>query len=115
MPVLKIFYRDTLDTEVCKHGVHIQEALESMMRNTLRADPARCQVIMLSAGHVTPKPVFVEMQFRANNHRTPEIVSDAMQRVAEILQRALGVGIRIRAFDIDQASLHALDVEGPAQ
>lgn len=115
MPVLKIFYRDTLDTEVRKHGVHIQEALEAMMRNTLRADPAKCQVIMLSAGHVTPKPVFVEMQFRANNHRTPEVVSDAMQEVAGILRRTLGVGLCIRAFDIAQAGLHALDVEGPAQ
>lgn len=110
MPVLKIYYDETLDGAVRRHRDEIQTGLERMMREVLRADPAKCQVIMTAAAHVTPLPIYVDMQFRANDHRTRDVVAAAMQDVACILGDALGAGIRIRAFDIDQAGLHALDV-----
>ncbi|MES0811859.1 hypothetical protein ABLO27_20385 [Roseibium sp. SCPC15] len=112
MPILKIFYDDKLDPLVRANRTRIQEGLERMMREVLLADPDHCQVIMCASIHCTPKPVYVDMQFRAKEHRTREVVAQAMEAIAEVMLKALAAGVRIRAFDIDQAMLHALDVEG---
>ncbi|MEM9629704.1 MAG: hypothetical protein AAGA50_00165 [Pseudomonadota bacterium] len=112
MPILKIFYDETLDVLVRANRLHIQEGLERMMREVLLADPDHCQVIMSASVHCTPKPVYVEMQFRAKDHRTQEVLARAMDTIAELMLKALAAGVRIRAFDIDEAMLHALDVEG---
>jgi 3-oxoacyl-[acyl-carrier-protein] synthase III len=112
MPILKIFYDDKLDPLVRANRTQIQEGLERMMREVLLADPDHCQVIMCASIHCTPKPVYVDMQFRAKEHRTREVVAQAMEAIAEVMLKALAAGVRIRAFDIDQVMLHALDVEG---
>jgi hypothetical protein len=113
MPVLKIFYTETLDDAARDNSAVIQRTLEGMMLNTLHADPANCQIILVSAVQIAPMPVYVDIQFRANEHRTRDVVSNAMEEVAEVLLRTFGTSIRIRAFDIDQAALHAFDVERP--
>jgi hypothetical protein len=111
MPVLKIFYDETLDATVRSRRHDIEAGLAVMMRNVLNADPAKCQVVLCSSVHVSPLPVYVDMQYRANDHRTADVVAAAMRDTATVLTDALNAGIRIRAFDIDQATLHALDVE----
>lgn len=115
MPVLKIFYEESLDVRVQAGRADIQAGLERMMRETLKADPDKCQIVMCTAKHMSPKPVYVDMQFRANEYRTPAVVGEAMQQVAEVLSKAIGAGIRIRAFDIDQSTLHAFEAEGQEQ
>lgn len=111
MPVIRIFYDETLDPVMRAGRTGIQDKLEAMMREVLAADPAKCQVVMSAVMHATPKPVYVDLQFRANDHRTRDVVSEAMERTAEAILSVTGTGIRIRAFDIDQATLHALDQE----
>lgn len=111
MPVVKIFFDESLDDAVRNHRTAIQAGLERMMRDVLAADPAKCQVVMVASGHCTPKPVYVDMQYRAEDHRDRAVVAQAMQNVAAVLQGALGCGLRIRAFDIDQTALHALDLD----
>ena len=113
MPVLKIFFDEDLTDDMRTTRKKIQSGLESMMRDILKADPDKCEVLMISVLHASPKPVYVDMQFRANTHRSPAVVAEAMQEVVRILAPALGVALRIRAFDIDQAGLHALDTDGP--
>lgn len=111
MPVLKIFYDESLDSRVRAKRHDIQGDLNRMMRDVLAADPAKCQVIMIPTMHCTPKPVYVDLQFRANPHRTQDVVERAMQDISGVLLHYLKVGLRIRGFDIDQATLHALDVD----
>jgi hypothetical protein len=111
MPVIRIFYDETLDPVMRSRRGEIQDKLEAMMREVLAADPAKCQLVMSAVMHATPKPVYVDLQFRANDHRTHEVVSEAMTRTAAAIVTATGTGIRIRAFDIDQTTLHALDRE----
>ncbi len=113
MPVLTIYYDESLDEAVGAHRAAIQDGLEAMMRDVLVADPANCQVVMVAARHSSPKPVHVALQFRAKAHRTRAVVAEAMDHVASVLHVSLQCGLHIRAFDIDQASLHALDTDGP--
>jgi hypothetical protein len=113
MPVIKIFYDETLDPKVRNARGDIQAGLEAMMRENLAADPTKCQVVLCASMHVTPLPVYVDMQYRANDYRTAEVVAGAMRKTADVLTAALGAGVRIRAFDIDQATLHALDINDP--
>ncbi|MEC3861809.1 hypothetical protein VK792_10980 [Mesobacterium sp. TK19101] len=110
MPVIRIFYDETLDPIMRAGRTEIQDKLEAMMREVLAADPAKCQVVMSAVMHATPKPVYVDLQFRANDHRTRAVVSEAMDRTAAAILAVTGTGIRISAFDIDQATLHALDL-----
>ncbi len=110
MPVIKIFYDETLDAAMRANRADIQIKLETMMRQVLAADPAKCQVLMCPAMQATPLPVYVDLQFRANDHRTRHVVAKAMEHTAAAITMATGTGVRIRAFDIDQAILHALDV-----
>ena len=110
VPVIKIFYDQALDAAMRENSAGIQAELEAMMREVLAADPARCQVVMCPALHATPLPVYVDLQFRANDHRTRPVVAEAMERTAAALTAATGTGVRIRAFNIDQAILHALDI-----
>ena len=110
MPVIKIFYDEVLDAAMRANRDDIQTKLEAMMREVLAANPAKCQVLMCPVMQATPLPVYVDLQFRANDHRTRPVVSEAMNRTAAAIIAATGTGIRIRAFDIDQATLHALDV-----
>jgi len=114
MPVVKLFYDEALDAAVRAGGDAIEAGLAEVLRTRLFADPAKCQIIMVPAARVTPMPVYVDIQFRANERRTQEVVAGAMQEVARILGDVLGAGLRIRAFDIDQSGLHALDVDGRA-
>lgn len=110
MPVIKIFYDVALEAPMRANSADIQTKLETMMREVLAADPAKCQVLICPAMQATPLPVYVDLQFRANDHRTRAVVSDAMDRTAAAITAATGSGVRIRAFDIEQATLHALDV-----
>lgn len=110
MPVIKIFYDETLDTAMRRARAQVQADLEAMMRDVLAADPAKCQVVMCAVMNATPLPVYVDLQFRANGHRSRPVVAEAMARTAAAITAATGTGIRIRAFDIDQPILHALDV-----
>lgn len=112
MPVLKVFFDERLDDAVRRAAGEMQAGLAMMMRDCLKADPAKCQVIFCASIVISPAPIYADMQFRANDHRTPEVVAEAMRLTAEILVGALGAAVRIRAFDIDQATLHALDVDG---
>lgn len=110
MPVIRIFYDETLDVAIRANRMQIQAELEAMMREVLAADPTKCQVVMCAVMHATPLPVYVDLQFRANDDRTRAVVAKAMERTATAITAAIGAGVRIRAFDIDQATLHALDV-----
>ena len=114
MPVLKIQYDEKLHATVQAHRSQIQIDLEAVLTDTLAADPAKCQIIMQSSLLCSPMPVYVDLQFRANDYRTREVVAGATQSIKQVLQQYLNAGIRIRAFDIDPAVLHALDVEKPA-
>lgn len=113
MPVLTFYYDDSLDDAVRAHRAAIQDGLEAVMRDVLIADPAKCQVVMVEARHASPKLVHVALQFRAKPHRTRALVAEAMDQTASVLHGALGCGLHIRAFDVDQAFLHALDTDGP--
>ncbi|MEM7123075.1 MAG: hypothetical protein AAF563_17480 [Pseudomonadota bacterium] len=113
MPVLTIYYDESLDDAVRAHCAAIQEGLEAVMRDVLVADPAKCQVVLVVARHASPKRVHVALQYRAKPHRTRAVVAEAMNQVASVLHGALGCGLHIRAFDIDQSFLHALDTDGP--
>ena len=115
MPVLKVFYDEALDETVRTHRAEMTSRFETMMRERLKADPRNCQVVMAPASHMSPTPVYVDMQFRANDYRSREVVEQAMRDISDAVQGALGTSVRIRSFDIDQATLHALDVEEPAQ
>ena len=110
MPVIKIFYDEVLDAAMRANRDDIQTKLEAMMREVLAANPAKCQVLMCPVMQATPLPVYVDLQFRANDHRTRPVVAEAMEHAAAAITAATGMGVRIRAFDIDQAILHALDV-----
>lgn len=112
MPVLTIYYDDSLDEAVRTHRVAIQDGLEKMMRDVLVADPANCQVVMVESRHCSPTPVYVDIRFRAKPHRTRAVVAQAMNDVATVVGDALGCEMHIRAFDIDQAALHALNTDG---
>ena len=111
MPVLKIYYDESLDEAVRANRAAIHDGLERMMREVLAADPANCQVVMVGSRHCSPKPVYVDMHFRAKSHRTGAVVEKAMDEVARVLRESLQCGLRIRAFDIDQAALHAFDID----
>ena len=115
MSVLKIFYDDALESAIRDNRLQIVAGLEKMMRERLRADPAKCQIIMSAAMHISPLPVYVDMQFRANEFRCCDVVAEAMKDIATILQGCLATSIRIRSFDIDESTLHALDVDGQSQ
>jgi len=111
MPVIKIFYAETLDGAVRNHNHAIQDGMECMMREVLHADPAKCQVVFVPSTFVTPLPIYVDMQFRATEHRQGAVIERAMDKIAAILGEMLSTGIRIRAFAIDQSTLYARDVE----
>lgn len=110
MPVIRIFYDEALDSAMRAGRAGIQIKLEAMMRHVLAADPTKCQVVMCAAMHATPMPIYVDFQFRANDFRTREVVDEAMKQTAAAIVAATGAGIRIRAYDIDQSALHALDI-----
>ena len=112
MPVLKIYYDASVEEAVRTHCAAIQDGMEGMMREVLAAHPAHCQVMLVASHHCAPKPVFVDLQFRAKAHRTRAVVAQAMEEAARVLHTTLGCGLRIRAFAIDQATLHALDTDG---
>lgn len=114
MPVLKIYYEDSLDDAVRTHRAAIQDGLETMMRDVLAANPANCQVVMVASRHCSPKPVYVDFQFRATAHRTQAVVAQAMADIASVIGGLLNCGMRIRAFDIDQTCLHAHETDGTA-
>ena len=44
---------------------------------------------------------------------TLKVLTSAMAAIAATVSQSCGTGVRIRAFDIDQAGLHALDMEAP--
>ena len=111
MPVIKIFYTETLDADVRKHNQTIQSGLEHMMREVLHADPAKCQVVFACSAFVTPLPIYVDMQFRATEYRQGAVIEIAMDKIVQVLGETLSTGIRIRAFAIDQSTLYARDVE----
>ncbi|MGO2236810.1 hypothetical protein B6N13_05500 [Marinomonas sp. UCMA 3892] len=111
MPVIKIFYSETLDAAVREQNETIQAGLEHMMREVLQADPAKCQVVFSCSTFVTPLPVYVDMQFRANEYRQGAVIETAMDKIVDVVGKALSTGIRIRAFAIDQSTLYARDVD----
>lgn len=110
MPVIRIFYDEALDGAMRANRFEVQAKLEAMMRQILAADPAKCQVVMCAAMHATPMPIYVDFQFRASEFRTSKVVAIAMKETAAAIFSATGAGIRIRAYDIDQSTLHALDI-----
>ena len=110
MPVIRIFYDEALDAPMRAGRVEIQTSLEAMMRDVLAADPAKCQVVMCASMHATPMPVYVDFQFRANDFRTRSVVAKAMEQTALAIQSVIKAGVRIRAYEIDQTTLHALDI-----
>lgn len=110
MPVIRIFYDEALDDSMRAGRAELQSKLEAMMREVLAADPAKCQIVMCASMHATPVPVYVDFQFRANDFRTRAVVAEALKRTAEAITDVIGSGIRIRAYDIDQSTLHALDI-----
>lgn len=110
MPVLKLFYDESLDSTVRKNSESIVAGLEALIRDLMHAEAAKCQIILTSAFHMSPLPIYVDLQFRATEERTTTTVSVAMTEIARLLIDNLGEGIRIRAFDINQAHLHALDI-----
>ena len=93
MPVIRIFYDETLDVVMRANREGIQAKLEAMMREVLAADPAKCQVVMCAVMHATPKPVYVDFQFRANDHRTGDVVAKAMEHTAVAIAAATGTGL----------------------
>ncbi|MBJ7556769.1 hypothetical protein [Marinomonas spartinae] len=111
MPVIKIFYAETLDGTIRENQEFIQEGLERMMREVLHANPAKCQIVLLSSTFVSPLPVYVDMQFRATEYRQSIVVEEAMDQVVSVFRQVSPTGIRIRAFSIDQTTLYARDVE----
>lgn len=110
MPVLKLYYDQSLDPAVSAGAKALDADLSAMMRDTLGADSRKCQIIMVAAGQVSPFPVYVDLQFRANTARDRDALSRAIQEIARIVTSALNAGVRIRAFAIDPEVLYALDV-----
>lgn len=110
MPVIRIFYDEALDDAMRAGRAEMQSKLEAMMREVLAADPAKCQIVMCASMHATPMPIYVDFQFRANDFRTRAVVAEALKRTSEVISAVTGSGIRIRAYDIDQSMLHALDI-----
>lgn len=109
MPVIRIFYDASLDKVMRSNRTRIQSDIEVVMQETLAADLGNCQVVMCVAMLSTPLPIYVDLQFRANNHRTHAVVDEAIKRLAVTIATASKSGVRIRAFDIDQSSLHHFD------
>lgn len=113
MPVLKLFYDESLDKVVREHSQSLVTELAELLRHHLRAEPEKCQIMLLPVAYMSPLPVYIDLQFRANEHRSCEVLTNAMQAIAGTVGQSCGTGLRIRAFDIDQAGLHALDREAP--
>ena len=113
MPIAKIFFDKSLTDKVRKHHADLQNGLEHMMVDQLKTRPELCQVIMVPSLYVSRLPVFVDLQFREADHRNRQVVDDCLKVIARLINNHLGSGVRIRAFDLNQSRLHALDVEAP--
>lgn len=111
MPVLKIFYDERLDDAVRRRLSVIEAELTQVISKTLKADATSCQIILASCLKSSPSPLYADLQFRANEFRTDELIANAMQEIANVFIGSVGAGIRIRAFSIDEATLHALDAD----
>lgn len=113
MPVLMIHYDASLDARVTERQAALSSGIESILRERLFADPEKCQIVMLQASSAEPFPVYLRLDFRAREERTPETVTAALQALAELIVAELKAGVRMRAFPVDSSALFALDVEGP--
>ena len=113
MPVLTIHYDSSLDARVSERQDVLSRGVASILRERLFADPERCQIVMLRALRAEPFPVYLRLEFRAREARTPEAVGAALQALAELITAELKVGVRLRAFAIESSVLFALDFGGP--
>ena len=113
MPVLTIHYDSSLDAQVSERQEVLSRGFVSILRERLFADPNRCQIVMLRALRAEPFPVYVRLDFRARDARTPEAVGRALQALAELITAELKAGVRLRAFAVESSILFALDFGGP--
>ena len=113
MPVLTIHYDSSLDARVSERQHVLSRGIDSILRERLFADPEKCQIVMLRASRAEPFPVYLRLDFRAREERTPEAVTAALQALAELIVAELKVGARLRAFPVESSVLIALDFGGP--
>ena len=113
MPVLTIHYDSSLDARVSERQDELSRGVASILREKLFADPERCQIVMLPALRAEPFPVYLRLDFRAREARTPEAVAAALQALAKLIAAELKAGARLRAFAVESSVLFALDFGGP--
>lgn len=113
MPVLTIHYDSSLDARVSERQDVLSRGVESILRERLFANPEKCQIVMVRALRAEPFPVFLRLDFRAREERTPEAVTAALQALAELIVAELDAGVRLRAFPVESSVLFALDFGGP--
>lgn len=113
MPVLTIHYDSSLEARVSERQDVLFRGIESILRERLFADPEKCQIVMLQALRAEPFPVYLRLDFRAREERTPEVVTAALEALAELIVAELKAGVRLRAFPVESSILSALDVGGP--
>lgn len=117
MPVTTIHYDSSLEARVAERQDALCRGIESILRERLFADPDKCQIVLLRALRAEPFPVYLRLDFRAREARTPEVVGAALRALAGLIEGELKTGVRLRAFALEPGVLHALDhggADGPA-
>ncbi len=110
MPVVKVFADRSLTPRAEAEGARLIEAISGCLVRHLKAQAEKCQVMIVGETRVsTPYPVYVEIHFRASPERDATLVSAALGEMATLIEEALGMPVRLRAFAVDAATLAALD------
>ena len=110
MPVVKIAIDESLKPLKASEGAALRDAVGEAIYRGLKPKPGTFQWVARWNDEVGPDyPVYLDIQFRASEARGARVVSAVMDDLAGIIQARLGAKSRIRAFAIDQSTLHARD------
>lgn len=77
--------------------------------NILHAKSEKIHIIYLSVQSGCGHPIYVEVRYRLESHRTPEVMSSFMSSLDFLIQQELNTTARIRCFGTPEFHLYAMN------
>lgn len=106
MPIIKFHVPDheVNDQALAQMTVRIHEVCVG----ALQAQADAVQLLLVPSQVLYGPPVYIEVLYREQPHRTAAVMSQLMQVLTEQSQQVFGATPRIRCIAVDQQLLHAL-------
>lgn len=112
MPIVKIMFDRALSEQLDPIADELMDKVNEILVEGLASKIAMPQVILQADCHIKgPFLIYVDLQFRASPERSKDKVDAVFKALQALLAEYFSVGVRMRGFAIDQATLSALDAE----